>query len=163
MSFDLTNTLIHVFDDLFSLLKIDHKFMCEVNESTLNSSETVNILVGISGDISGNIMFGYDEKIAKEVAAKIIGVKKIDKLDKYSKAALADFYSEFCKRLIHTIRLENFFNIGEDVKDYAILSSNPTYISGEDMFAMIGKIDSKKLFFKVNGGKFGIAYGLEAK
>jgi len=53
--------------------------------------------------------------------------------------------------------------LGEDSKDYTLFSSNPTYIAGEKMYGMISKIPSKKLFFKVNGEKFGIAYNLEQK
>lgn len=160
-NFNLIDIFVEVFNDLFSYIDINHKFMCEVHESSLNSTEDLNTLVGISGDISGNVMFGYTEKTAKEIASKMIGVNKIDKIDKYTKAALADFFSEFCKRVINTIKIENLFNITEDLKDYTLLSSNPTYISGKDMYGMISKVASKKLFFKVNGEKFGIAYSLE--
>ena len=160
-NFNLIDIFVQVFNDLFSYIDINHKFMCEVPESTLNSTEDVNTLVGISGDISGNIMFGFTEKTAKDIAAKIIGVNKIDKIDKYTKAALVDFYSEFCKRIISTIKIENLYNIDGEIKDYVMLSSNPTYISGADMFGVISKVASKKLFFKVNGEKFGIAYSLE--
>ncbi len=162
-NFNIVDIFVQVFNDLFSYIDVNHKFMCEVHESSLNSTENVNTLVGISGDISGNIMFGYTEKTAREIAAKMVGSEKIDEIDKYAKAALADFYSEFCKRLINTIRIENLFNITDEIKDYAMLSSNPTYISGDEMYGMISKVASKKLFFKVNGEKFGIAYSLETK
>lgn len=163
MNFNLIDMFVKVFEDLFAYLGLNHKFMCEVPESTMNSSEKVNTLVGISGDMEGNIMFGYTDKIAKEIAAKLIGVDKIDEIDIYAKAALADFYSEFCKRLTHTIKIETSFNLAKGEKDYTLLSTNPTYIAGEEMYGVISKVPSKKLFFKVNGEKFGIAYSLEQK
>lgn len=52
---------------------INHKFMCEVPESSLNSTENVNTLVGISGDMEGNIIFGYTDKVAKQIASKMMG------------------------------------------------------------------------------------------
>lgn len=137
--------------------------MCEVPASSMNSTENVNTLVGISGDMEGNIMFGYTEKTAKEIAAKLMGADSPPDVDIYVKSALADFFSEFCKRSINTIRLESSYNVSEDSKDYVLLSSNPTYISGEEMYGIISKVPSKKLFFKVNGEKFGIAYSLEQK
>ena len=163
MSFSLNDIFTKVFDDLFSYVGINHKFMCEVPASSLNSSEMVNILVGITGDLEGNIMFGYTDITAKEIAAKLIGVGEVADIDKYVKASLADFFSEFCKRTINTIKSENLYNVGSGSKHYVLLSSNPTYVAGEDMVGVISKVPSKKLFFKVNGEKFGIAYSLEQK
>jgi len=162
-TFNIVDILIEVFNSLFSYIGLEHKFMCEVPESSLNSTESVNTLVGVSGDIEGNIMFGYTEKTANEIAAKLMGVTKNSDVDIYSKAALADFFSEFCKRAINTFRMDNLFNAGPEVKDYVVLTSNPTYIAGENMSGVISKVSSKKLFFKVNGEKFGIAYSLETK
>lgn len=162
-NFNLIDIFIQVFNDLFSYIELNHKFMCEVPESSLNSTASVNTLIGISGDMEGNIMFGYSEKTAKEISAKLMGVDEITEIDLLAKSALTDFYSDFCKRLIHSIKVENLFNVKSSEKDYALLSTNPTYISGEDMFGVISKVPSKKLFFKVNGEKFGIAYSLEQK
>lgn len=162
-NFNPNDLFIKVFDDLFSYIGLNHKFMCEVPSSTLNSTEMVNTLVGISGDMEGNIMFGYTDTTAKEIAAKLVGSNKVDDIDIFVKSALADFYSEFCKRFTHAVKVETAFNISNGEKNYTLLSSNPTYISGEDMFGTISKVPSKKLFFKVNGEKFGIAYSLETK
>ncbi len=160
-TFSLNDIFVQVFNDLFSYLDLNHKFMCEVPESSLNSTETVNTLVGISGDMQGNVMFGYTDKIAKEIAAKLTGAERIDEIDIYAKAALADFYSEFCKRVTHLIKVETLYNNKEGLTDYTLLSSNPTYVAGDEMYGMISKVASKKLFFKVSGDKFGIAYSLE--
>lgn len=162
MTFNMIDIFVQVFEDLFSYLGISHKFMCEVPSSSLNSTEEVNTLVGISGDMEGNIMFGYTDNIAKEIAAKLIG-DKVEDVDIFAKAALADFYSEFCKRFTHKIKVETSFNVSSGEKKYTLLSSNPTYIAGTEMFGAISKVPSKKLFFKVNGEKFGIAYSLEQK
>lgn len=165
MNFNLIDIFVKVFNDLFSYVDIDHKFMCEVPASSLNSTEEVNTLVGISGEMEGNIMFGYTEKTAKEIAQKLSGANiPPNKIDIYAKAALADFYSEFCKRVTEKIKLECVFDKeGKTEKDYTLFSSNPAYVAGENMYGVISKVPSKKLFFKVNGEKFGIAYNLEEK
>ena len=162
-NFNLNDIFVQVFNDLFSYIDINHKFMCEVPSSTLNSTEEVNTLVGISGDMEGNVMFGYTDKTARTIAAKLIGTDKIGEIDIYVKSALADFYSEFCKQFTYKLKVETAFNITSGEKNYILLSSNPTYISGEEMFGAISKVPSKKLFFKVDGEKFGIAYSLEQK
>ena len=164
MTFNLVDIFTQVFDDLFSYVKMDHKFMCEVPASSLNSTEMVNTLVGISGDLEGNIMFGYTDKTAKEVAAKMMGADQISEIDIFAKSALADFYSEFCKKVTYEIKIKSLSEMKQkDSRSYTLLSTNPTYIAGENMYGVISKVPSKKLFFKVNGEKFGIAYSLEQK
>lgn len=162
-TFNLNDSFVQVFNDLFSYIDLKHKFMCEVPESSLNSTEEVSTLVGVSGDMEGNIMFGYTSKTAKEIASKLMGVDTLAEIDVFAKAALVDFYASFCKKLIHTIKVENLFKPGGATKDYAMLSTNPTYIAGSNMNGLISRVASKKLFFKVNGEKFGIAYSLEQK
>lgn len=163
-NFNFVDIFVKVFNDLFSYVDINHKFMCEMPASTLNSTEMINTLVGISGDVEGNIIFGYSDTTAKEVAAKIMGLEEVEEIDIFAKSALADFYSEFCKNVTEAIKKESLDkDTGTETKEYALLSSNPTYIAGFDMYGMISKVPSKKLFFKVNGEKFGIAYNLEQK
>lgn len=163
MNFNMVDIFVQVFNDLFSYIDIDHKFMCEVPESSLNSTERVNTLIGITGELEGNIMFCYSTKTAKDIAAKLFGTEAVPEIDIYVKSALADFYSDFCKRFTNLIKIANMYDDSEESKNYTLLSSNPTYVAGDKMYGMISKIPSKKLFFKINGEKFGIAYSLAKK
>lgn len=162
-NFNLVDVFVQVFNELFAYIKTDHKFMCEVPESSMNSTEEFNTLVGVSGDLKGNIIFGYTGKVAHIVSAKLMGTENISQnvLTFYEKAALADFYSDFCKRVAQKIKTDNLYNFDEKNGDYTLLTSNPTSISGESLYGIISKVPSKKLFFKVSGEKFGIAYSLE--
>ena len=160
MNFNPVDTLVEVFNDLFSYIDIEHKFMCEVPESSLNSTERVNVLIGVTGELEGNIMFCYSNEVAKDIAAKMMGVSDLSAVDFFAKAALADFHSEFCKRFINLAKITNMDESSNAEKSYTLLSADPTYISGEGMYGMISKVPAKKLFFKVNGGKFNIAYSL---
>lgn len=149
-TFDFNAKFVDVFNELLTYLDIDHKFMREVPESTLNMSSAYNVLVGVSGDAEGNVMFGSSEKTVTEIAAKLMGVKQINEIDIYVKSAISDLYAEFCKRVLHLL------NMGDNV-----LSSNPTCISGTSLQAMISQSASVNLFFKINGEKFQVAYHLE--
>ncbi len=160
MSFNPIDILVKVFDELFTFLDLDHKFMTEVPESSLNSTEKVNVLVGVTGDLEGNIMFCYSFDVAKFIASKMMGLQDIGEVDFFAKTALADFHSEFCKRFIHYAKIANMDEVADKEKGYTLLSADPTYISGEAMYGMISKVPAKKLFFKLKGEKFGIAYSL---
>lgn len=170
MTSNLIQILIQVLKDLLSYMDIDHKFMCEIPVSSMRSDEPVNVLVGIMGDINGNIMLGYSHKTAKEIAAKLIGVNDIENLDTYSQAALADFCIEFGKRFTNSLKKEHEFlsnqqNIDEKTEkkeqNCDLFVSFPIYIAGSGMDAIISKTPSKKLFFKINGEKFHLTYSFE--
>lgn len=155
----MIQTVIKVFDDIFSYIDITHKFMSEVPESSLNSTDEVNALIGISGDMEGNMIFGFNKKTAFAIAQKIIGVNDITNIDLYAKAAISDFFSDFAKRFANEVRIKKMYEL--KITDFILLPSNPTYVAGSNMMGIISKVNSKKLFFKVNGEKFNIAYSLE--
>lgn len=149
MSSNITAKFIDVFDEVLSYFEMEHQFMREVPESTLNSTSPYSVLVGVSGNTEGNVMFGSSQKTVKELAAKLMGVKKIDEIDIYVKAAIADLYADFCKRVIGLLAIEG-----------QTYSSEPTYIAGDNLKAMISQTPAINMFFRINGEKFQIAYNL---
>lgn len=163
MSFNIGDIFLQVSEELFSYMGLDYKFLCEVPESSLNSTERVNTIIGITGEIEGNIMFCYSFNTAKYIAAKLMGVANLPEVDIFVKAAMSDFYSDFSRRFTNMIKIANMYESDVDAKSYTLLSSNPTYVAGENMFGVISKVPTKKIFFKVNGEKFGIAYSLVKK
>lgn len=170
MTSNLINIFTQVFKDLLSYLDIDHKFMCEIPVSSMKSDEPVNVLIGIMGDMNGNIMLGYSDKTAKEIAAKLIGINEIKEMDFYSQAALADFCAEFGKRFANSLKKEQALLASQEslnataknkTQDCDLLVSFPIYIAGSEMDAIISQTPSKKLFFKINGEQFNLTYSFE--
>ena len=160
---NLNDNFISVFDSLFQFLQIDHVFMAEIPESSLNATEDMNILVSLTGNVEGNIMFCHSKGVAESICQKITGCKKVDNVDFYVIAALADFYSEFSKKFINLIKSEATALKNDEEKannDFILHSSCPTYISGKKLNGVISKVPSKKLFFKVNNERFCIAYSI---
>ncbi|GBF23100.1 chemotaxis protein CheX [Candidatus Gastranaerophilus sp. (ex Termes propinquus)] len=149
MSSKITGKFIDVFDEVLSYFDMDHQFMREVPESTLNTTSPYSVLVGVSGATEGNVMFGSGKKTVLEIAAKLMGINKIDNIDIYVQSAIADLYSDFCKRVLGSLAYEG-----------NVFSSEPTYISGENMKVMISQTEAMNLFFRVNGERFQIAYSL---
>ena len=167
MTSNLVQILVQVFNDLLSYLQIEHKFMGEVSESSMDLVDPVNILIDITGNMEGNIILYYTNATAKEIAAKLIGVENLEELDIYAQAALVDFCGEFSKRVLNLIKQEqallasNPNAVGDKKKEYNLVASYPRYATGEEMQGVINKISSRKLFFKINGEKFNLAYNLD--
>ena len=144
------NIFIETFEEIFSYLDFDLKFLNEVPLSTLSNVLQHNILVGVSGSMRGNIIFSFNVKTFRELAACMMGSEKANEEDIFAVSAVADLFTEFCKRLI------KFLNRNKE-----IFLSSPIGISGNGMTAMISPVPSKNLFFKLNGERLAIAYYLE--
>ena len=147
---DVKDNFITRFNQLFSYLSIEHKFMCEVPESTLNSVAEYSILIGVNGSYEGNFMFGFTKETALEMAIALMGTKNVDKISFNVKAALADLFFDYAQRVI------NMSNLSGN-----ILLSSPTFISGSNMKALISKVPAINFFCKVKGDKFSISYYLQ--
>ena len=108
-------------------------------------------------------MFCFSEKTAEELIKILTGKKEVKEIDFYAKAALTDFFSEFAIRFSELTKIANMNDVDSKIKEYTILTSDPTYISGDGLYGMISKVPSRKIFFKLNGERFGIAYSLAQK
>lgn len=158
MIFKPIDTFTQVLEELFNYVGLEHKFMAEIPESSLNTTEDVNVLIWLSGEITGNIVFCHPYKSAIDIAGKFIGSENLRDIDTYAKAALCDFYAEFTERFVNFIKITNMYNFKKDFQSFNVQLSPPIFITGKDLYGLVNKNPAKKLFFKVEGEKFGIAY-----
>lgn len=149
-SIDLEATLLSVLGEILAYINADFKPMCENPEICVNSEEPINILIGIIGDLEGNILFGFEPETAKHIAGKLMGTKDLDDMDIFAEAALADFCAELCKRFMLMVKIE-----------HELTASFPSYISGEEICGIIDDEYANKLFYKAGGKKSYITYNLE--
>ncbi len=150
MASDAKSVFVNTFNEIFSYLDFDFKFINEIPLSTLSNALQHNVLVGVSGALRGNIMFSYNQKTYQAITVGMTGIKGMDEDDIYATSSTVDLFTEFCKRLI------KLFDNNEN-----IFLSNPISISGNAIQAMISQVPSKNLFFKVNNERLAIAYYLE--
>ena len=150
MASDAKNIFVTTFDEIFSYLDFDFSFINEVALSTLSNALQYNILVGVSGTLNGNIMFSYNAKTFRTLAAGMTGLKDINENDIFATSAVADLFTEFCRRFL------KYFS-----KNDNIFLTNPISIVGDAMKVMISRVPSKNLFFKINNERLAIAYFLE--
>jgi len=147
---DFTEKFKSITEALFVYLDLDTKFVSEVSLSTLSNASQHNVLIGVSGALKGNIMFGYNASTFRQIGKRMTNLKLVDENDIFVKTSVVDFFMEFCKKLVAT------FDEEADT-----LLSYPIAISGENTSAMISQVPSKNLFFKVNEERLSIAYYLE--
>jgi len=146
----LKDPILQSCEHLFPSFGLECKFMCELPESSLNSADSVNILAGFSKGVQGNISLGLTKEATLAIVSGMMGGMQVSTLDEMGKSALNEFMTMLCGILITKI----------DVADIVHVSS-PTIVMGSNLYLMISRAPSRKLFFKMGDTKFNIAYCLE--
>ncbi|OGI02641.1 MAG: hypothetical protein A2Y25_03115 [Candidatus Melainabacteria bacterium GWF2_37_15] len=147
---NLKDPLVQTCTELFPMFGLEHRFMCELPENSLNSGEKVNVIAGLTNGLKGNIVLGLTKEAAFEIVSKMMGGTQISDLDMIAKSALSEFMVMLCGNTVGKIGVKEIIDV-----------SPPTLVTGDNVFLMISKAPSKKLFFKLGETKFNIAYCLE--
>jgi chemotaxis protein CheX len=125
------------------------KFQGEEIESALSSANQVNVLIGLTKGLKGNLLLGMKKNTALKIASAMIGSEVLE-LDDLSESAI----SEFMNTLVG-------MGLGNYESDISIDFSSPTLIIGEGMFLMISKVATAKLLFKLDDEIFFISISIE--
>jgi len=148
----LKDCIVPACAELFPMFGIEHKFLCELSESTFNSAEEINILAGLTQNLNGSIVIGMPKKAAFIIISAMMGGMEVTEMDMMSKSALCEMTNMLAAKIA-----ANAANIVGGLVDI----STPTLITGENMMMMISKVPSKKVFFKLGDSKFNVSYALE--
>lgn len=149
---NLKEYYIQACDEIFPMFGLAHRFMCELSESTLNSTEHVNVLIELTHGLKGSIILGLSKEAALEIVSGLMGGMEITELDEMGQSALSEFMNMLSGNAIGKAASE---------VNKLIDISTPTISSGEEIFLIATNTPSKKLFFKLNESKFNIAYCIE--
>ena len=136
--------------EVFPMFNINYKFMCELPEKTLNSAENINVLVGLTRGLKGNVVLGLPKEAAFKIISGMMGGAEVSELNTMTKSALSEFMNMLFSNALGKLQSGEVIEV-----------SPPTLITGNKMYLMISKAPAKKLFFKVGDTKFNIAYCLE--
>lgn len=150
MTLSLKDPFVQTCSEVLPTFGIDYRFMCELPESSLNSGEPVNLLIGLSNGVKGNIVVGMTKEAALRIVSGMMGGMEVSELNDMAKSALSEFANMLCGNAIAKIPTNDRVNVAP-----------PTIITGDEIFLMISKAPAKKVFFKMESTKFNIAYSLE--
>lgn len=145
--YSLKDPLIQACNDLFPQFGLSHRFMCELKESSLNSLEKYTILIGLTVGLSGNIVVSIPENTALKIISAMMFGAEVTEIDAIGQSALCEFSNMLMGNTL-TILSEQ---INVDM-------APPTLIIGDGKIVLSNKVESKKLFFKLDDSKFNIAY-----
>jgi chemotaxis protein CheX len=135
--------------DLVRGFGIAIEFEREVAEPILSSASQVNILIGLTKGLTGNVLLGISKITALKIASMMIG-SDISDFDELSESAV----SEFMNSLVG-------MGLGIFNSTVPVNFSPPTMIIGESMILMISKVPSAKLLFKLSDETVSISISIE--
>ncbi len=126
------------------------EYQGDVVEPLLSSASEVNIIIGMSGGLRGNIVIGLDRIPALKVVSAMMGGMEISALDSMTKSALSE--------LVNML-------VGSALGKLSALTpteiSPPTLVTGYGVLLLISRLQSHRLIFDLGPAQLGIAYCLE--
>jgi len=147
---EFNKALIVASKEIFSGYGINPEFQGEIEETQLSSINQVNILIGLSGGIKGNLVMSFKKTYAFKLVSKMMGDLEVNAFSDFVKSALGKVANMVVVSAIN--KLEHSVDIN---------LSPPTIVVGERIFLNISRVKSNKLTFKAGDDSFNIAFCIE--
>lgn len=142
---ELKEAFVQSMKEALQWYKISSNYDGESEDDSLSSSEQVNILIGFSENIRGNVVFGLSRSTASHIAA-LIGDEP--------RAELGDELGRVAKFVVELA-------IGKSQLTNVVGLSPPMVITGDNIRAMISHKGTTRLSFSLNGEAVHIFYHIE--
>ena len=123
----------------------------ESEQELLASARPINILIGLTSGIRGNVVLGIKRAAAMKIISAMMGGSEIMTLDAIGKSALAEFAN-----MIMGCAIGNLRSAGKI--DY----TPPTLVTGQLLFLIISRVKSYILTFQLNNlDVYDISFSIE--
>ncbi len=147
---NLSEVIIESCSATFPMFGYDLEYLSECSEQNLNSTAEVNILLGLSNGVQGNIVIGFSQETAINIISAMMGGVEVKSIDNMGKSALGEMANMVIGSAISGIS-----------QDYVIDLSPPTIAIGKGMYIMISNIAANKIEFKLAGNLLYVAYAVQ--
>lgn len=146
---DLKQGLIHATEEIFPQFHMDVLFQGAIEENQLASANQVNILIGFSGGLVGNMVIGFNKATAMKIASSMMNMQ-VDTLDIIAWSAIGEITTMIAGNAMA--------NVESEAK---ISFSPPTIVNGERIFLLISRLKSNKLTFRLDNNLINISFCIE--
>lgn len=147
---DIKQALIEAATEVLPMFGVSLTYDHDVEQKYLESASDINILIGLTTAIKGNVMLQFDRDTALKIVSAMMGGMEISDLDDMAKSALGEVTNMIIGSA--TIKMNSATLI-----DF----TPPTIVNGEKVFLMISRVKSNKVKFKFGESEFNIAYCVE--
>lgn len=147
---DFNSLIKGSFKEMTGMFGLSCEFLEENREESLSSKNDINILIGLTNGLRGNILISLDSDTSLRIVSAMMGGMTVDALDEMGKSALGEFTNMLSGSVLGKIQSERIIDL-----------SPPTLILGKNLYLMISRVPSEKLEFQVAGKTAYISFSLE--
>jgi chemotaxis protein CheX len=147
---DIKKALIDGINEVLYQFGINPLYVGETEDEKLSSAQPVNILIGLSVGMRGNIVLGLNQVTALKIVSSMMGGTPVNTLDDIAKSALAEFTNMVLGSA--TAKLNSTIKV-----DY----SPPTVVVGKKLYLMISRLKSYKLTFELDDYLYDLSFCIE--
>lgn len=131
----------------------------KVTRGKITKKENMNVdkdtisIVGLVGDVKGNISYAFNEDTAKNIVSAMMMGMPVSELDEMARSAM----SEFANMITGTAagKLTEL----DDVDD--VIPSPPSIIYGKDIYMIISPVETLSIELETDAGQIEVNIGLE--
>lgn len=109
----------------------------------LKTDNEVNIIIGLVGDLKGNVVISLPETTARNIASTMMGGMPVPELDMMPKSALCELTN-----MVAGSSMSQLEQMGVSVN-----ITPPMLINGKNMITMISQVETLVISFNCNEGK----------
>lgn len=151
---NITEALIQAVAEIVTMFGINASFQREEAEQHLTSANQVNVLVGFSNSLTGNMVLELDKSSALLIISAMMGGMEVTNLDEMARSGLGEILNMIAGTTFRKVQPHEITDL-----------SPPTIVTGNNVFLMISRIQSNKILFQFDNpqasGAFTISYSME--
>lgn len=146
----LKEALVEAAMEISQMFGLDMVFQEELEETHQLKADQVNVLMGLTDGLKGNVIMGFKKDTALQVVSSMMGGMEVKELDFMAQSALGELANMTVGTALMKIQNESIVNL-----------SPPTVVAGGNMFLTLSGTESKKLLFKLNENFFNMIYSID--
>lgn len=147
---DLENAINEALQSVSPMFGMSFDYQGATDETYLSSAAQVNILIGLTNGIKGNLAFGFSKFTALKIVSFLMGGMGTGNMDEMAESALG----ELANMVVGSMA-------GKLATDKIIEYSPPTLAVGDRMFLVISRVKSRKLSYRLNSELVNISFCTE--
>lgn len=131
----------------------------KVERGSIRKKENMNVdmdtisIVGLVGDVKGNVSYAFSEETAKTIISKMMMGMPVEELDEMARSAMSEFAN-----MITGTAIANLSGI-EEVNE--VTPTPPSIIYGKEIYMIITPMETLAIDLETDAGKIEVNIGLE--
>lgn len=144
---ELSGALKETVSELLSMFGIECQLIEEVDEEKLRSCEQIDVIIGLAGEVKGNIVLGLTKNTTLRIVSGMMGGMEISELDEIALSGISEFVNMLGGSTVTKLQTDSFVDI-----------TPPTVIMSEGNTTVINQLKSHKLVYALGDEKMAISY-----